>query len=120
MQTTLSALTAAGLLLMLTPGAARSQIRDFHIEEATIADMHRAIQKGQVTCRDIVQAYIDRAKAYNGSCTALVTKDGLPIALATGTTRAGSPVKFPTATVAVSKVLPDFDQYAGLPLELGR
>jgi Asp-tRNA(Asn)/Glu-tRNA(Gln) amidotransferase A subunit family amidase len=120
MQTKLSALAAAGLLLMLTPGIARSQIKDFHIEEATIGDIHRAIQRGQVTCKGIVQAYIDRVKAYNGSCTALVTKDGLPIAPASGTMRAGSPVKFPTATVAVSKLLPDFDQYAGLPLEFGR
>ena len=38
----------------------------FRLEEATIADVHRAIQQGQITCRGLVQAYIDRARAYNG------------------------------------------------------
>src|SRR5881397_1036388 len=62
----LSAIATAGLLVALTPAAARSQATEFHIEEASISDLHRAIQNGQVTCRDIVQAYLDRAKAYNG------------------------------------------------------
>ena len=34
----------------------------FHLEEATIADVHRAIQQAQITCRDLVRAYIDRAR----------------------------------------------------------
>ena len=38
-----------------------------------------AIKSGQTSCRAIVQAYIERAKAYNGTCTALVTADGKPI-----------------------------------------
>ena len=33
---------------------------------------------------------------------------------------AGKPVTFPTETVAVSSLLPNFDQYAGPPIELGR
>jgi amidase len=110
----------AGLLIALTPGLASSQSGAFRIEEASISDMHRAIQAGQVTCAGIVQAYIDRAKAYNGTCTALVTKDGAPIPPAVGSVRAGVPLTFPTQTVPVSKVLPDFDQYAGPPMEFGR
>src|SRR5688572_8643498 len=109
----------AGLLIALTPGMASPQSGTFRIEEATISDMHRAIQAGQITCAGVVQAYIDRAKAYNGTCTALVTKDGAPIPPAVGSLRAGVPLTFPTQTVPVSKVLPDFDQYAGPPIEFG-
>src|SRR5439155_23251933 len=47
----------------------------FRVEEATIADLHRAIQQGETTCKAIVQAYIERARAYNGTCTQLVTRD---------------------------------------------
>ena len=98
---------------------AESQGGPFHIEEATIADVHRAIQAGQVTCRGVVEAYITRAKAYNGVSDRLVTKDGAPIPVAPGTVRAGSPLKFPTETVAVSTLLPNYDQYTGPPIELG-
>ena len=34
--------------------------------------------------------------------------------------RAGAPLEFPTETVAVSTLLPDFDRYAGPPIEFGR
>ncbi|HEY7447420.1 MAG TPA: amidase family protein, partial [Vicinamibacterales bacterium] len=37
-----------------------------------------------------------------------------------GTVRAGAPLRFPTNTVAVSTLLPDFEKYAGPPVELGR
>src|SRR6185295_18345519 len=92
----------------------------FHLQEATIADIQNAIKAGQVTCQGVVQAYIARAKAYNGVCTELVTKDGSPIAPAKGLVRAGSPIEFPTKTVPVSSVLPNFSDYLGLPMELGR
>jgi amidase len=116
----LSAIATAGLLVAVTPALARSQSTEFHIEEASISDLHRAIQNGQVTCKDIVQAYLDRAKAYNGICTALVTKDGAPVPFTTGPVRVGAPVAFPTSTVPASQVFPNFDQYEGLPIELGR
>jgi Asp-tRNA(Asn)/Glu-tRNA(Gln) amidotransferase A subunit family amidase len=92
----------------------------FRLEEATIADVHRAIRQGQTTCRNLVQAYVDRAKAYNGVSDRLVTRDGAPIPSATGTVRAGAPLKFPTDTVAVSTLLPDFEKYVGPAIELGR
>jgi len=94
-------------------------VQPFHIEEATIDDVHRAIQDGRTTCAAVVKSYIDRARAYNGVCTKIVTADGAPIAAMTGPARAGSAVKFPTATVAVSSVLPQFDQYADPPIDLG-
>jgi amidase len=51
-----------------------SQTAPFHLLEATIPDVHRAIREGQITCRGLVQAYINRARAYNGVCNRLVTE----------------------------------------------
>src|SRR5262249_17489061 len=107
------------LMLMLRTTTAPAQ-RRFSIEEVTIADLQNAIKSGQTSCRAIVQAYIDRARAYNGTCTAIVTKDGAPIAPGRGTVRAGAPLTFPTQTVPASSIFPSFDQYAGLPFEFGR
>jgi Asp-tRNA(Asn)/Glu-tRNA(Gln) amidotransferase A subunit family amidase len=93
----------------------------FHIEEASISEIHAAIQRGEVTCKQIVEQYIARAKAYNnGLCTALVTPDGKPIKPMTGRIIAGQPLKYPTKTVAITSVVPDFDKYQGLPIEYGR
>ena len=78
----------------------------FHLQEATIADVHRAIQEGQISCRALVQAYINRARAYNGTCNQLVTEDMAPKFLpnyseykaavtATANLRPGDPRKTP-------------------------
>jgi hypothetical protein len=99
---------------------AAAQGSPFRLEEATIADVHRAIHQAQITCRDLVRAYIDRARAYNGVSDRLVTADGAPIPPSRGTSRAGAPLQFPTQTVAVSTLLPDYGQYVGPPIELGR
>jgi len=61
-----------------------------------------------------------RVKAYNGSCTQLVTADGKSIPQALGAVRTGSPVKFPTKTVAGSTIIPDLNQFAGPPIEYGK
>jgi Asp-tRNA(Asn)/Glu-tRNA(Gln) amidotransferase A subunit family amidase len=92
----------------------------FQLVEATIDDIHNAIKDGQITCKGLVQAYIDRAKAYNGVCTQLVTKDGAPVPAAKGYVRAGAALTFPKQTRPAASFLPDLDQYAGLPLDLGR
>jgi amidase len=91
----------------------------FHVEEASISGIQQAIRSGQTTCRRVVQAYIDRVKAYNGPCTALVTMDGRPILPSTGMVRAGARIQYPTQTVKASTIFPQLDQYKGLPLELG-
>ncbi len=111
------------LLLLPAVGVAQPEAGRpdrFRIEEATIEGIHRAIQGGEISCRSVVQAYVDRARAYNGACTRLVTLDGAPVAPASGPVRAGTPVRFPTSTVPVASILPDFDRYAGIPLDLGR
>jgi len=92
----------------------------FHLEEATIEDIHNAIKSGEITCKGLVQAYFARAKAYNGVCTQLVTNNGASIPAATGAVRGGTPIKFPTKTTAASSFLPNLDQYAGQPLEYGK
>jgi amidase len=92
----------------------------FQLEEATIDEMHAAIRAGAITVVQIVQHYIARARAFNGVASKLVTEDGKPIAPARGTVRAGAPIEFPTETVKVSDVFPDYDRYKGKPLEFGR
>jgi Asp-tRNA(Asn)/Glu-tRNA(Gln) amidotransferase A subunit family amidase len=84
------------------------------MEEASIPDIQNAIKSGRTTCQGLVKAYIQRAKAYNGACTALVTKDGAPIPASTGMVRAGEMLAYPTTTVAASTLFPDLDQYAVL------
>jgi len=89
----------------------------FAIEEVTIDGIQAAIRSGQTTCKAVVQAYVDRARAYNGACTSLVTADGADIPTATGAVRAGAPLAFPTKTTKASAVFPDLDQYRGKPLD---
>ena len=94
---------------------------DFQLQEATIDDIHKAIRDGEMSCKQIVEAYIARAKTYNvGACTKLVTPDGAKVPKLIGAIRGGAPVKFPTETVAMSKIVPDFDKYTGLTPDFGR
>jgi hypothetical protein len=41
----------------------------FRLEETKIEDIHRAIRSGQITCARLVQAYINRIRAYDGSAS---------------------------------------------------
>jgi hypothetical protein len=42
--------------------------RKFQIVEATIADIHKAIKSKQLTATQLVNMYLARIKAYNGTC----------------------------------------------------
>jgi amidase len=92
----------------------------FQLEEATIADLHEAIRAGKTTLVEVVQRYIDRARAYNGVACLLLTEDGASVPAANGTVRAQTPLRFPTETLKASAILPDLDKYRGPPLEFGR
>jgi amidase len=92
----------------------------FQLEEATIVDLHAAIRAGKTTVVQVVQRYLDRARAYNGVASLLLTEDGAPVPEAVGTVRATAPLRFPTETVKASTILPDLDKYKGPPLEFGR
>ena len=54
----------ASLVFGLWPLAAGA----FHLEEATIADIHRAILAGHITTTGLVSLYLKRIEAYNGQC----------------------------------------------------
>lgn len=103
--------------LLLSPALAFAQ--PFLVEESTIESTQRAIQRGETTCREVIAGYVERARAYNGICTALVTRDGAAVAPAQGPVRAGAPLTYPTQTVAVDTLLPGYADYAGKRLELG-
>src|ERR1044071_7377947 len=44
----------------------------FHLNEARIEDIHRAIKSRQITCEKVVQAYLNRIRSYDGMCVAPV------------------------------------------------
>jgi len=92
----------------------------FCLEEATIEEMHRAIRTGQITCVEIVRRYIERARAYNGVASVLVTEEGASVPETAGAVRAGTRLRFPTETVKAATIFPDLDKYEGPPLEFGR
>jgi Asp-tRNA(Asn)/Glu-tRNA(Gln) amidotransferase A subunit family amidase len=43
----------------------------FHLQEATIDSIHGAMRAGQITCRQLVQAYLNRIEAYDQQGPAL-------------------------------------------------
>jgi len=97
-----------------------TQSEPFRVEEATIDDLHQAIRDGRTTCADVVRQYIARVRAFNGVCSMLVTEDGAEVPEVPGTVRGQAPLRFPTATMKASEILPDLDKYKGPPLEFGR
>jgi Asp-tRNA(Asn)/Glu-tRNA(Gln) amidotransferase A subunit family amidase len=97
-----------------------SDEKPFSVEEATIDELHEAIKTGRTTCVAVVRHCIDRARAYNGVCSRLVSEDGAPVPEATGAVRATAPLRFPTETIKASTIFPDLDKYRGPPLEFGR
>src|SRR5262245_62801415 len=92
----------------------------FRVEEATIVELHAAIRSGATTVRAVVEQYLARVRRYNGVASLLVTAHGAPVPEATGTVRAGAPLRFPTATVKAADILPNLDRYKGPPFEFGR
>ena len=79
----------AALSVLAGPAVPSAQVPAwrFQLEEATIGDVHRAIREGQISCQGLVKAYLNRARAYNGVASELVTEDMAP------------------------KYLPDYDKY---------
>ena len=55
----------------LLPAAQRDATRIFVPEEATVRSTHAAFAAGQLTCVQLVQAYLNRIKAYDDSGPAL-------------------------------------------------
>lgn len=70
----------------------------FRLEEARIEDIHRAIKSRQITCEQLVQAYINRIRAYDGMCVAPVN---------------------PNDASDAKNFFPDIAKYTGTPLQPG-
>jgi len=69
-----AAILAAILPLMLLLMAGQTKGEPFRLigfEEATIADIHAALRSKELTCRQLVQHYIDRIEAYDQKGPAL-------------------------------------------------
>src|SRR3989441_5917615 len=60
--------TIVAILFVLVPPLASGQAAKFRIEEATIENIQSAILRGELTSTRIVQLYLNRVKAYNGTC----------------------------------------------------
>ena len=43
----------------------RKDSGEFVLEESTIADIHQAMEKGKLTCKSLIEAYIKRIKAFD-------------------------------------------------------
>ena len=103
------------------PRAAEPPVKKpFQLLEASIDDVHAGIRSGATTCKQLVEGYLARARAYNGVCTMPVTADGAKIPKVAGVVRAGKPLTFPTQSVAIARLYPDFDQYVGNRPDYGR
>ena len=55
-------------LLLIACGPAQEQTAQFQIEETTIAEIQAAILRGELTSTQVVELYLARIKAYNGTC----------------------------------------------------
>jgi len=112
---------SGSILLMAATLCAFGAQAEFKLQEATIDSIHAGIRAGDTTCKQIVEAYVARAQAYNGVCSKLITADGAKVpGKILGTTRAGAPLKFPTDTIAIGKHVPDFAKYKGPTPDFGR
>jgi hypothetical protein len=80
------------------PAAKASAPWKFRLEEARIEDIHRAIKSRQITCERLVQAYINRIRAYDGMCV--------------------TPVN-PNDASDSNNFFPDVGKYTGTPLQPG-
>jgi hypothetical protein len=61
-------LAFAASFILLTPSLASAQTAKFQIEETTIEVIQAAIMRGELTSTRVVQLYLSRIKAYNGTC----------------------------------------------------
>jgi len=63
-----SALLVVGFMSVAPATAPAQRAAAFHVEEATIAQIQQAIRSHQITTVALVEQYLQRIKAYNGTC----------------------------------------------------
>lgn len=61
----------AVLVAQSTTRASSNRVEPFNVIEASIADVHAAMVSGRLTCRQLVQTYLDRIAAYDKQGPAL-------------------------------------------------
>ena len=61
-------LALAASFVLLAPSLVSAQTARFQVEEATIEDIQAAILRGELTSTGVVQLYLKRIQAYNGTC----------------------------------------------------
>jgi amidase len=59
---------AFATFVLLAPSVVSAETAKFRIEEATIEDIQAPILRGELTSTRVVQLYLARIKAYNGTC----------------------------------------------------
>ena len=59
---------AIASFILLAPSLVSAETVKFRVEEATIEDIQAAILRGELTSTRLVQLYLTRIKAYNGTC----------------------------------------------------
>jgi amidase len=59
---------ALASFILLSPSMLSAQPANFQIEEATIEDIQATILRGELTSTRVVQLYLNRIKAHNGTC----------------------------------------------------
>ena len=89
-----------GLPLVRSQGA-QSQPGRFEVVEATIADVHRAIQQGQITLPGTGPGVHRSRQGLQRRQRSSRHRGRRADSATSGTVRAGAPLKFPTETVAV-------------------
>ena len=68
LRSALSLLTTAGILLVLASASTFAAEPKFQLLEARISDIQDAILSKQITTEEVVRLYLNRIKAYNGTC----------------------------------------------------
>src|SRR5262245_20889762 len=63
-----AALALGGILVLAPTRLANAHRAAFQIEEATIEDIQSAIKRKEITSTRVVELYLARIKAYNGTC----------------------------------------------------
>ena len=59
---------ALGVIALAQSPATLAASGKFHLEEATITDIQTAILNKQLSSTELVKLYLNRIKAYNGTC----------------------------------------------------
>jgi amidase len=81
----------------LVSGKGLAALKEFDIEEATIASLQVAMQKGEITARDLVVKYIDRIKTGDRQTNSMIeiNPDALEIAAALDAERKAGKIRGP-------------------------